>query len=146
MGVSADELLLRPVKVRGIELGTPVDLILAPTNGRRALGFDVLCGDHEHRFLPLAAARLDAGEIQIESTLMLLDGAELEYYRERGSTLASLRGARVSRGGLPAGRLRDILVGRDGAIDALVLESDAGEIVVPYDTGVDLPPSRRTPS
>ena len=143
MRLSTAELLSRPVRVHGIDLGRAVDLILTPTNGRRALGFEVLCGDEERRFLPLAAATLQADEIAISSTLTLLDDAELAYYRERASTLASLRGVLVSRAGRPLGALKDLVIGADGGIDAVVVVTDEGEVELPYDADVELPPPRR---
>ena len=143
MRLSAAQLLLRPVRVHGIDLGRAVDLILAPTNGRRALGFEVLCGDEERRFLPLAAATLQADEIEVASTLTLLDDAELAYYREHTSTLASLRGVRVSRAGRPVGALKDLVIGADGGIEAVVVVTDEGEVELPYDADVELPPPRR---
>ena len=143
MRLSAAQLLLRPVRVHGIDLGRAVDLILAPTNGRRALGFEVLCGDEEHRFLPLAAATVRADEIEVASTLTLLDDAELAYYRERASTLASLRGLQVSQAGRPLGALKDLVIGADGGIVAVVVLTDEGEVELPYDADVELPPPRR---
>lgn len=46
-GLSADELLRLPVRLHGIRLGRPVDLIL-DTGSMRALGLDVRCGDELH--------------------------------------------------------------------------------------------------
>ena len=62
------------------ELGRAVDLIL-DESARRVLGFDVLCGDGEHRFLPLAAAEAAPGQIAVRSALTLLDPDELAFYR-----------------------------------------------------------------
>ena len=143
MRLSAAELLLRPVRAHGIELGHPVDLILAPSNGRRAVGFEVLCRDEEHRFLPLAATILDGRDIAVASTLTLLDDAELEYYRERAGTLGSLRGSEVARAGRAVGTLKDVLIGADGGIEAVVLVTDEGEVEMPYDADVELPPPSR---
>ena len=89
-GLTGDELLRLPVRVRGIQLGRPVDLILDAA-GRRVLGFDVLCGDGEHRFLPIAATETQPDQIAVRSSLTLLDDAELAFYRERGTTLTELR-------------------------------------------------------
>jgi hypothetical protein len=139
MRVFGDELLGLPVRVHGIELGRPVDVILAPSNGRRALGLDVLCGDAGHRFLPLAAASVGTAAIEIGSTLTLLDDAELEYYRERGSTLRSLRGAKVERGGRAVGALRDLRIGSDGSIEAVLVETSEGDVELPYAPDVQLP-------
>jgi hypothetical protein len=143
MRLSAAALLLRPVRVHGIDLGRPVDLIFAPANGRRAVGFEILCGDEEHRFLPLAAATVEPDEITVASTLTLLDDAELAYYRERASTLESLRGVQVARAGRPLGTLKDLVIGADGGIVAVVVVTDEGEVELPYDADVELPPPRR---
>jgi hypothetical protein len=89
-GLTGHELLQRPVRVRGIQLGRAVDLILDAA-GRRVIGLDVLCGDGEHRFLPIAAAEPQAGEIAVRSSFSLLGGDELAFYRERGTTLTELR-------------------------------------------------------
>jgi hypothetical protein len=110
-GLTGEELLQRPVRVRGIELGRLVDLILDPA-GRRVIGFDVLCGDGEHRFLPLAAAESHFDEIAVRSSLTLPDGAELSFYRERGTTLTVLRSRDpadvvLGDGGVVAGRIHN---------------------------------------
>jgi hypothetical protein len=108
-GLCGDELLRRPVRLNGIRLGRPVDLILdAP--GKRVLGFDVLCGDGSHRFLPIAAARAFPDQIAVRSALMLLDEEELAFYRERGTTLTALR----ADGG------SDVVLDEDGAVAARV--------------------------
>jgi hypothetical protein len=87
----AEELLTLPVCMRGIELGRAVDLLL-DRNTPRALGFDVLCGDHAHRFLPFAVATCTADAIEIESPLVLLDFAQVAFYREQATTLRELNG------------------------------------------------------
>ena len=87
----AEELLNLPVVVRGIELGRPVDLIVDP-EATRALGFDVLCGDAAHRFLPFAVARIGADAIEIETPFVLLDFDQVAFYREQASSLRSLNG------------------------------------------------------
>jgi hypothetical protein len=122
-GLSADELLRLPVRLHGIRLGRAVDVIL-DLPARRALGLDVLCGDDVHRFLPLAAVRIHPDEITVGSALTLLEGSQLDYYRDRGSPLRGLRGRAVSRAQGPAGRLKDVVVREDGQIEALLVESD----------------------
>lgn len=139
MGVSADRLLGRPVRAHGIRLGLPVDVILAPADGRRALGLDVLCGDGVHRFLPISAAQVGDDAIDVASTMMLLRNGELEYYRERGSTLRSLRGGAVERRGEAVGTLADLVLGAGGAIEAVVVRTADGELELPYQAGVELP-------
>jgi hypothetical protein len=88
--VPGEELLRQPVLLRGIELGRAVDLIL-DTEGERVLGVDVLCGDGQHRFLPIAAAETLPDRIDVRSALTLLDAGQLAFYRERGISLRALR-------------------------------------------------------
>ena len=54
--VAADELLRLPVRLHGIQLGRPVDVLL-DAEAWRVVGLDVLCGDEVHRFLPLGRGR-----------------------------------------------------------------------------------------
>ena len=60
--------------MRGIELGRPVDLVL-DRERTRVLGFEVLCGDEERRFLPLAVATFARSELEVRSSLALLEAA-----------------------------------------------------------------------
>jgi hypothetical protein len=127
MGViAADDLLRLPVRLHGIQLGRPVDVLL-DGDGRRAVGLDVLCGDEVHRFLPLAAAELAEDEIGVRSALLLLDDAELSYYRTQGRTLRGLRGTAVDDRGRPLGLLRDLELGDDGSVSRLLLDADGSE-------------------
>ena len=48
--ITGDELLALPVRLHGIQLGRPVDLLL-DRDAQRIVGLDVLCGDEVHRFL-----------------------------------------------------------------------------------------------
>lgn len=82
-------LLRAPVLVRGIRLGE-VENVLLDAAEPRILGLDVLCGDGANRFLPFATARRRPHAIEIDSTLTLLDRRELEFYRARARTLASV--------------------------------------------------------
>ena len=59
-GRAAAELLSLPVRLHGIQLGRPVDALL-DARVDRVLGFEVLCGDGAHRFLPFAVARRPGG-------------------------------------------------------------------------------------
>jgi PRC-barrel domain len=86
--VNGVELLNKRVLTGGIELGRVVDVIL-DESGERPVGFDVRCGDGTHRFLPFPTARLAAGHLEVDSPLVLLERAELEFYRERGRALRS---------------------------------------------------------
>ena len=127
---SSGRLLSLPVRLHGIALGRPVDLILRPET-MRLLGLEVRCGDETHRFLPLAAARIGEHEIAIDSPLLLLD--ELPFYRGQGRSFQALRGARVRAGRAEAGTLKDMLVGDDGKIERLLVEGPGGARDVPVD-------------
>ena len=120
---SAASLLHLPVRLRGIRLAQPVDLLL-DTAGWRALGFVVLCGDDETRFLPYAAARPGTDEIAVGSALTLLE--DVEFYRRRSESLRALLGSPVRRESASLGSLRDVLLGADGVATALTIERPDG--------------------
>lgn len=134
-GVSTERLLRLPVRVRGIELGRPVDLVLDREH-TRALGFEVLCGDEERRFLPLAVATVRESELEIQSSLGLLDEPELAFYTKRGSTFAALRGCGVVRGRAMLGELVDLTLAGDGTIASLVVATPDGREEL--DNGADV--------
>lgn len=92
-----------PVLVRGIRLGE-VESVLLDAETPRIVGFDVLCGDGANRFLPLATADVVDGALELESTLMLLDPRELDFYRTRTRSLASVP------------ELADARIGPDGVL------------------------------
>src|SRR5438067_9876805 len=98
------DLLALPVRTQGIELGRSSEVVLDLEAGR-VLGIEVRCGDGADRFVPLVAARAHAGEISLASPLTLLD--EVAFYRARGRTLGSLRGAEVTSAAGTIGSLRD---------------------------------------
>jgi hypothetical protein len=83
------ELLSKRVVMRGIELGRVVDVILEES-ADRPIGLDVLCGDGEHRFLPMATVQIEDGRVEVESPLMLLEREQLDFYRARGRALRSV--------------------------------------------------------
>ena len=86
------------MRVRGIQLGRPVELIV-DHDARRVLGLDILCGDDVHRFLPFAAVTIHDDELAVSSALTMLDEAELEFYRRRATTLAEVDGLVVGADG-----------------------------------------------
>lgn len=139
-GVSADELLRLPVRLHGIRLGRPVDLIV-DTHSMRALGVEVRCGDELHRFLPLAAAKVGGEEIAVDSALMLLD--DLEAYLRRARPLRSLRGMTVERAGRPAGVLKDVVLGEGGKIVEVVVSGDEGPARLPHNGKLKLAERKR---
>jgi hypothetical protein len=100
----AEELLALPVRVRGIDVGRPVDLIVDRERSR-AVGFDVLCGDEAHRFLPFAVAAVRDDEIEIFTPLVLLDFAQVGFYREEAEWVRERHGD-----------LRELAVGGDGTL------------------------------
>jgi uncharacterized protein YrrD len=124
--IAAEHLLRLPIRLRGIDVGYAVDVILEP-QGRRALGLDVLCKDEEHRFLPLTAAEIGEDEITVASALTMLAADELAFYRKRASTLRLLRGTPVLLKGKNVGRLEDVMVSGDGTIAALIVEDGNGQ-------------------
>lgn len=139
-GVSAERLLRLPVRVRGIELGRPVDVLLDREH-TRVLGFEVLCGDEERRFLPLAVATVRESELEVRSALALLEAAELAFYTKRGSTFAALRGCGVMRARRPAGELVDLTLAADGTIASVVVATPEGRAELEYGADVALVPA-----
>jgi hypothetical protein len=136
---TGDELLALPVRLHGIQLGRPVDLLL-DRDAHRAVGLDVLCGDEVHRFLPLPTATVGSGEIRILSPLVLLEQRELDFYRSRTLALSRLRGGVVERNGRQLGPLRDVLVAEDGRVVAAIVDEDR----IPFDVGLRFAPRRRS--
>ena len=142
--IRADELLRLPVRLHGVQLGRPVELLL-DREGSRALGLEVLCGDGVHRFLPLPTAAITADALTITSPLVLLEEDELAFYRKRAFALASLRGRPVERNGKAIGTLADVVVGRDGMLAEVILEpAGDDEERVPFDETVRLRPGSRS--
>jgi hypothetical protein len=88
-GISLGDLLALPVRMHGIHLGRPIDVLL-DADGERVVGFELLCGDGAHRFLPFAVADVREAEIAVASALTLLDERDLDYYRERTRRLGDL--------------------------------------------------------
>ena len=140
---SGDDLLALPVRLRGIQLGRPVDLLL-DRHGFRAVGLDVLCGDEVHRFLPLPIAAVTDGAITIQSALGLLEEHELAFYRSRAFALSALRGRAVTWKGNKVGVLRDVVVGADGGLVAVLVDADAGTERLPFDGSLSFAPASRS--
>jgi hypothetical protein len=89
----------------GIQLGRPVDLLI-DREQPRAIGFDVLCGDEAHRFLPFVVARVQDDAIEIDSPFLLLDFAQVDFYRHQATTLRERNGEAA-----------ELVVGDDGTIE-----------------------------
>jgi len=129
-GLTGEELLERPVRLRGIQLGRVVDVLLHPGEPQ-ALGLDVFCGDERHRFLPVSAAEVRDDHVEAASSLVLLDLRPDSFYRLRARPLSTLRGTRID----DRRELHDVVFGPDWRIVELVLE---GGERVPLD-GLVLP-------
>jgi len=135
---SATELLQLPVQLHGIRLGRPVDLLL-DVEEWRALGLVVLCGDESRRFLVFAAADVQDDAIAVPSALLLLE--DMDFYLDRSRSLRSLLGCPVVNGRRGLGELRDLLVRRDGLVEALVVEED-GRLAEVGPAGAKVEPER----
>jgi hypothetical protein len=133
--VLAEQLLRLPVRVRGIDVGKAVDLLVDPL-GRRVLGLDVLCRDESHRFLPLSAAEIGDGTITTGSALTLLAEDQLDFYRKRATTLRALRGTPVQLKGRKVGLLTDIVLTPDGEITELVVANGRKRERYPVENGL----------
>jgi hypothetical protein len=136
-GLPGEQLLRFPVRLNGLDVGRAVDLIIDPAHGR-ALGIDVLCRDEVHRFLPLAAAEVDDKEIRLSSPFALVDDTGFDFYRDRTSSLRSLKGRHVERRGRDLGELQDVLVSGEGKIEAFLVQSGDDSAEVPLDPEVSL--------
>jgi hypothetical protein len=141
--IRADALLGLPVRLHGIGLGRPADLLLDRSE-LRVVGLDVLCGDEIHRFLPFATTAIAADEIMIKSPFVLLEEDELAFYRARTFALAKLRGHGVERNGRLVGRLVDVVIGNDGALRELVVDTGGPQERVAFDASVRLAPVSRS--
>jgi sporulation protein YlmC with PRC-barrel domain len=134
MTIRGSHLLALPVRLHGIHLGRPVELLL-DREELRVLGLDVLCGDEVHRFLPLPTASVSREGIAISSPLVMLEEDQLAFYRTRAFAFTSLRGRPVERRGSEVGALDDIVLRSDGSIEQLVVKG-SGDGLVPFDDTV----------
>jgi hypothetical protein len=121
--IAAAASLQLPVRLRGIQLGRPVDLLL-DHGAWTVLGFAVLCGDESRRFLPFAAAVVGDDEIAVGSALMLLEDGG--FYEQRGVSFRSLLGTELA-----GGILRDLTLDAAGRVTALVVERDGVRVDAP---------------
>lgn len=132
--IRGNDLLALPVRLHGIQLGRPVELLL-DRESLRMLGLDVLCGDDVHRFLPLPTASVRPEAIAISSPLVLLEEDQLDFYRTRAFAFTSLRGRPVEQRGREVGALEDIVVRSDGSLEQLVVTGN-GETLLVFDETV----------
>jgi hypothetical protein len=83
------EVLGLPIRLHGIQLARAVDALVQP-DADLMVGFEVLCGDGERRFLPFAVARIERDQIALGSALTLIDHSDADYYRRRSRRVADL--------------------------------------------------------
>lgn len=119
--LTAATALQLPVRLQGIQLGRPVDLLLV-TETWQVLGYVVRCRDESERFLPYAASQPAPAEIKVRSALMLLE--DVGFYRSRAASFRDLLGDEVEQAGRRAGTLRDLILGARGEVSELLLERD----------------------
>jgi len=121
--LSAAASLQLPVRLRGIQLGRPVDMLL-DLEAWNALGFVVLCGDESRRFLPFAACQVLEDGIAVASALMLLEDAG--FYEKRGVSFRSLLNSEHA-----GGIVRDVVLDGAGRVTELEIERDGARTRVP---------------
>jgi uncharacterized protein YrrD len=138
--LTGDGALAMPVRLHGIELGRPVDLLL-DREAFRVVGFDVRCGDQVHRFLPLPTAAIGDGALAIHSPLVMLEADQLAFYRSRSFSLASLKRRPVTKNGRKVGVLRDVVFSRDGTLTAVLVDEGTR---VPFDGTLAFAPQSRS--
>jgi len=136
-GVAGADLLGLPVRVRGIDLGRSVELLVDLAQGR-VLGFEVLCGDGRNRFLPLTVTRHTDRELSLFSSLVLVDDEDAAFYRRRAFRLGSLRTLPVEHDGEPVGQLRDVVFDRAGLVTAVLVDSADGQERISCPSGLKL--------
>jgi hypothetical protein len=142
-GGTVEWLLRLPVRLHGVALGRPTDVLL-DREELKVVGLDVLCGDEEHRFLPVAAAEITDEAISISSPLVLLEEDELAFYRSRTFSFGALRGRPVRRGDRRLGLLRGLRLHADFAVASIVVDVDGREQVVPFDDALRFDPRNRS--
>ena len=143
-GLRAGAVESRPVCYADIRLGVVVDVLL-DDELKRVLGFDVLCGDRVHRYLPLAACEIQEATIAVPSALVLMR-QELDFYRQRARALTAVRGFPVRRRGTALGTVVDLVFTLDGELLELVLESDDGYAMAEPGPGLVVGPDALRPA
>jgi uncharacterized protein YrrD len=143
-GLRASAVESRPVCFADIRLGVVVDVLL-DDELRRVLGFDVLCGDRAHRYLPLAACEIQEAAIAVPSALVLMR-QELDFYRQRARALTAVRGFPVRQRGTALGTVVDLVFTQDGELVELVLESDDGDATAEPGPGLVVGPDALRPA
>ena len=137
------ELLGLRLRLHGIQLGQPADLLLN-RESLRVVGLDIACGDGAHRYLPLPVAVVKEEELAISSPLVLLEEDELSFYRTRTFAYSSLRGRPVEVAGVVAGKLVDIVIDSSGTLVEVIVDDDGRTRRIAFEDSVRFVPATRS--
>ena len=143
-GLRASAVESRSVCYADIRLGVVVDVLFDDAL-RRVLGFDVLCGDRAHRYLPLAACEILADSIAVPSALVLMQ-QELDFYRQRARALTAVRGFPARRRGRALGTVVDLVFAPDGELVELIVETEEGRAAADAGPGLVVGPDALRPA
>jgi uncharacterized protein YrrD len=143
-GLRASAVESRPVCYADIRLGVVVDVLL-DDELQRVLGFDVLCGDRAHRYLPLPACEILESSIAVPSALVLMR-QELDFYRQRARALTAVRGFPARRRGRALGTVVDLVFAPNGELVELVVETEDGQAVAEAGPGLVVGPDALRPA
>ena len=143
-GLCASAVESRPVCYADIRLGVVVDVLL-DDELRRVLGFDVLCGDRAHRYLPLSACEILESSIAVPSALVLMR-QELDFYRQRARALTAVRGFPARRRGRAVGTVVDLIFAPNGELVELVVETEEGQAAAEAGPGLVVGPDALRPA
>lgn len=143
-GLTASAVESQPVCYADIRLGVVVDVLLDDAL-QRVLGFDVLCGDRAHRYLPLAACEILEDSIAVPSALVLMR-QELDFYRQRARALTAVRGFPARRAGRALGTVVDLVFAPSGELVELVVETGEGQAAAEAGSGLVVGPDALRPA
>jgi uncharacterized protein YrrD len=143
-GLRASAVESRPVCYADIRLGVVVDVLL-DDELQRVLGFDVLCGDRAHRYLPLPACEILESSIAVPSALVLMR-QELDFYRQRARALTAVRGFPARRRGRALGTVVDLVFAPNGELVELVVETEEGQAAAEAGPGLVVGPDALRPA
>jgi uncharacterized protein YrrD len=143
-GLCASAVESRPVCYADIRLGVVVDVLL-DDELRRVLGFDVLCGDRAHRYLPLPACEILESSIAVPSALVLMR-QELDFYRQRARALTAVRGFPARRRGRAVGTVVELVFAPNGELVELVVETEEGQAAAEAGPGLVVGPDALRPA
>ena len=140
---TAESLLGKVVRLRGINLGHVVD-VFVDLQPLRAVGLHIRSPDGSERFVPFPVARVVEDAVEVASPFAVLDEDEVGFYREGAVRWRALRGTAAGQEGHSAGVLSDIVLRPDGSAVACVIESGDASRTAPA-AAVHLAGPRRDP-